>query len=99
MILLLNDDNCDSYFCKTNYTTTENVPRLNILLTVFYKFKLLVMKVLYSESASFEFWLGHWLSLLSFFMNFLSLSKKIWGQYLILGHNSFLPHPFQFVIH
>jgi hypothetical protein len=40
-----------------------------------------------------------WLTSLSFFVAFLSLSSQTPGYYPKLDHDRFLPHPLQFILH
>jgi hypothetical protein len=53
----------------------------------------------YSGGALFEYQLVHWLTWFRFLLCFLSPSIQVPVNYLKLGHNRFLPYPFQFIFH
>jgi hypothetical protein len=53
----------------------------------------------YSGGPRFKSRPGNRLSWLRFFVVFLSPSRQMPGQYLKLGHDLSLPHPFQLIIH
>jgi hypothetical protein len=53
----------------------------------------------YSGGPGFKSRPGGRLPWLRVFMVFLSPSRQMLGQYLKLGHDRFLPHPFQFIVH
>jgi hypothetical protein len=54
---------------------------------------------IYLGDARFGSWRECLLCWLMVFTVFLNALRQVPGEYCKLGHESFLPHPFQFVIH